>query len=168
MLETVPSTLFVLIASLFQFARPAVELSFLLQMIRMPPVAAASEATSPFATVRSSSVRKLVAKLCFSLSNSLLRSTASLFFLAGLLTGLLRGEPEGETLSSSSSSTEKRRLGLGVFRGEYWSFQSLMISWLQKASRLGRCGEGGTRIFGFVGDFNLGFEGLEGGVTSDS
>ena len=51
-----------------------------------------------------------------------------------------------------------------MFLGEYCSFQSLITSALQKASILGRCGEGGMR-WRLEGDCNLDFEGLDGGVT---
>ena len=51
-----------------------------------------------------------------------------------------------------------------TFFGECWSFQSLMTSALQKASILGRCGDGGTR-FRLEGDCSFEFGGLNGGVT---
>ena len=38
-----------------------------------------------------------------------------------------------------------------------------MISWLQKASMLGRCGEGGIRCL-LIGDCGLSLDGLDGGV----
>ena len=107
-----------------------------------------------------------MAKACFFSLNAFSRSAARLSFLAGLLLELLRGDSEGES-SLSSSSTEYSRNLLGdfsVFLGEYCSFQSLMTSELQKASILGRCGEDGIRCV-LDGDCSFGFEGLEGGVT---
>ena len=50
-----------------------------------------------------------------------------------------------------------------IFLGEYCSFQSLVTSWLQKASILSRWGEGGIR-YRLEGDFNFAIDGLEGGV----
>ena len=137
MAVVVPSAFLERMASLFQFARPAVELSFLLQIIWMPPVEAASDDTWLFAIVSSSSLRKDTARSCFFSLKAFFCSIASLSFFAGVLKGLFRGELLGEISFSFSSSSEKRRLDRGVFFGEYWSFQSLMTSWLQKASMLG-------------------------------
>lgn len=51
-----------------------------------------------------------------------------------------------------------------VFTGEYSSVQALTTSWLQKASRLGRCGVGRRNFCTFVGELSLDFDGLAGGV----
>lgn len=102
---------------------------------------------------------------CFCELKALRRATAALSGFVGLLIGLLRGELHGEASPSLSSGdmTRFRRAVAGVLRGEYWSFQSLMTSWLQKASILGRWGVGGIRIF-LDGDCNRDFDGLVGGV----
>ena len=125
-------------ASRFQFARPAVDCSLLLQVMWIPPVDAARAATWPLPIVASSSSRKADARACFSVSNSLLRSRATLSFFEGDLVGLLRVEADGDGGDSSSSCRANRRFVLGGFLGEYWSFQSLMTAALQKASMLGR------------------------------
>ena len=131
----------------------------------MPPVASASRPTSPPVMAESTSARNELAISCFELSKALRLASAILSFFAGLLDGLLVGEG-GVAISESLSSKINRffRAVMGVFRGEYSSFQSLMTSWLQNASMLGRCGVGGMRNF-LGGDCNLDFEGLDGGVT---
>ena len=162
----VPSLRRCRIASRRQFARPAVEESFLDHLIWMPPVDEDSWATWPFVRAWSTSARKERARSCFLSLKALRWAMAVLSFLAGLLDGLLRGETIGEISSSlSSGSTWRcRRIDFGVFRGEYWSFQSLMTSWLQNASMLGLCGVGGIGAF-FDGDCKRGLIGLEGGVS---
>lgn len=59
--------------------------------------------------------------------------------------GLLRRDSEGDNSPSSSSTDWKRNLrgDFNVFLGEYCSFQSFMTCWLQNASMLGLCGDGG-------------------------
>ena len=86
------------------------------------------------------------------------------------LPGDFRGDVEGEHGSSPSSLTECSFLltpDLMVFFGECWSFHSFMTSWLQKASILGRNGEGGIRFF-FEGDCSFDLAGHERGVTGRS
>lgn len=102
-------------ASRFQFARPAVEFSFLLQMIWMPPADSAMAVTRPSATLVSSSWRKAVANWCFWSSKALRRAMAALSLLLGLFNGLLSGlflgDAEGERSVPSSSRTEKSLRG---------------------------------------------------------
>jgi len=51
--------------------------------------------------------------------------------------------------------------------GEYCSFHSFISEALQKASMLGRCGEGGMRAWvDLEGDWRRGLEGEVGGVVS--
>ena len=102
---------------------------------------------------------------CFCELKALRRAIAALSGFVGLFVGLFRGELHGEASPSLSSGDMKRfrRLVAGVLRGEYWSFQSLITSWLQKASILGRWGVGGIRIF-LDGDWSRDFDGLAGGV----
>lgn len=145
--------------SRFQFARPAVVLSFLLQMIFTPPVEAESLAISPLVILVSSSARKDSASACFDCENAFLAS----FAIRSCFTGLFLGDPSGTVFSAKD-------LGLGnrVFWGEYSSFQSLTTSCCQKPSILGRCGVDGIRGNCFLGDCNrLGCKvGLPGGVTN--
>ena len=92
------------IASRRQFARPAVEESFLDQMILIPSVDSASEDTLPPLIIRSTSARKAVAISPFCLSNNLRLSVAALSLLVALLSGLLHRATEGERSSSFVSS----------------------------------------------------------------
>lgn len=145
--ETAPSILLDLTASLLQLALPAVEESFLLQMILIPPVDCAIAPTWPSPIARSTSATNKAASCAFCSSNAFRRSVSFLSLLAGLLLELLRADFEGDN-SSLSSSTECKRVLRGDFKaflGEYCSFQSLITFALQKASMLGRCGEGGIR-----------------------
>lgn len=124
------------IVSRFQFARPAVVLSFLDQMIFMPPVEAASKETWLFVMVASSSARKEVARACFFSEKAFFASFTKRPCLTRLfLVGEKRRTPSETSLSSSGSNFD---LGFGVFLGEYSSFQSLMTSCSQKLSMLGR------------------------------
>lgn len=118
--------------SRFQFARPAVDWSFLLQISLMPPADSAIEAIRPAVTFWSRSWRKEDARVCFVVSKALRRDLSA---LEGLLGGDLRGEIDGETEVSSDRGKSLR--GEDSFLGEYWSFQSLTTSALQKASILG-------------------------------
>lgn len=80
------------------------------------------------------------------------------------------GDLNGSGLGFSASlmvMAPLEELRVVVFRGECRSFQSLMISWLQKASTLGRWGEGGIRDF-LEGDCSLPFDGFGGGVAGRS
>lgn len=145
--KTAPSALLDLTASLLQLALPAVEESFLLQMILIPPVDSAIAPTWPSPMVKSTSATNEAASCSFCSSNALRGSVDFLSLLAELLLELLQGDSVGDD-SSPSSSTERRRIlrrDFKAFFGEYCSFQSLITSALQKASMLGRCGEGGIR-----------------------
>ena len=150
--------------SRLQFARPAVDESLLLQITRIPPVASAIDATCPLVIVRSISARNAMASSCFLSSNSLRCSIIFLSVFAQLLNGLLWGNSGCD--GCSSSSTEGSRIlreDSTIFLGEYCSFHSLRISWLQNASILGRWGGAGIRCR-LEGDFNFGVDGLDGGV----
>lgn len=129
--------------SRFQFALPAVEFSFLLQIIFTPPVASASFWISPPVTLSSSSLKKDSASATFRSSNSFfffasafLASAAAARAFVGLLAFVGLAPPFfGEVfkgVSSSSSSPRsvsiRRRNGVCSFLGEYWSFQSLITS----------------------------------------
>ena len=121
------------IVSRFQFARPAVVFSFLLQISFTPPVEAASLEIWPVVITVSSSIRKLSANRC-------LRSANSFFaFLAirSCFTGLFFGEKRSPSEIVLFFENEDFGGGLGVLRGEYSSFQSLTTSWLQKSSTAG-------------------------------
>lgn len=82
-----------------QLARPAVEESFLDQMILMPPVEADRVETWLSAMVWSTSARKEVARECFCALKAFRLASAALSFLTGLLHGLLRGDSDGERSS---------------------------------------------------------------------
>lgn len=108
--------------SRFQLARPAVERSFLLHTIWIPPADAANAAIWPLVIFSSTSFRNEVASSCFFSLNSFRRFVSSLSFFAGLLTGDLRGDADGEGSDSSSSLMEMNfleRSVCGVFLGEY-------------------------------------------------
>ena len=139
--------------------------SFFDQMSLMPPVDSARWDTWPLVMVLSTSARKEAAMSCFCALNALRRAIAALSGFVGILVGLFRGELHGVASPSLSSSEMERfpRFVAGVLRGEYWSFQPLITSWLQKASILGRWGVGGIRIF-LDGDCNRDLNGLAGGV----
>ena len=124
------------IVSRFQFALPAVELSFLLQIMRTPPVDDESLDSRPSVMVLSNSSRKASARACFFELNSFFCSMSFLSFFAGFLMGLFLAASDGERLPSSSKEGIRGVL-LILFCGEYWSFQSLITSWLQKESVLG-------------------------------
>lgn len=148
-------------ASRRQVARPAVEVSFLDQTSFTPPVEAARAATWPPATASSTSLRNASARACLEASKAFCCAIAALSFFAGDLLGLL-----GAGTLSSSSGTGNNCRRMGDLEGEYVSFQSLMSEALQKASRLGRCGEGGMRAWvDLEGDWRRGFEGEVGGVV---
>jgi hypothetical protein len=154
---------FLRITSRFQFARPAVEFNLLDQIILTPPVEADRARTWPFAITSSISLRKDCARSCFWASKYFFAARAaflpsfcflSLISLTGLLDGLLGGfrgdvvgefESEGleELLSESRRRWRLLRRPPGVFLGEYWSFQSLITSWDQNVSMLGRWGDWG-------------------------
>ena len=114
----VPSSLQVRRISRFQLARPAVELSFLLQTIRTPPVDAARVESPPFVTILSSSSRKAVARVCFLESNNFFSSIAFLSLFAGLLMRPFFTCSDGERPSSSLKEGTKG-FRLTVFCGEY-------------------------------------------------
>jgi hypothetical protein len=132
--------------------------------MRMPPVAAASAASWPCAMVSSISRRKAVANSCLLASKARFFAAAFLFFLAGLGWGVLDGEAEAGLRVLALDRGGGVDLGLGLW-GECSSFQSLVISWAQNASTLGRCGEGGIRAAVLEGDLSLDLEGLDGGVV---
>ena len=129
-MATVPSAFFVLEASLLQFARPAVEFNFLLQMMWIPPAEDANAETLPSFMVSSSSLKNDSAS-SFLFSLKAFRCSAARLSVFDPLLGLFRGDSEGEYPASSSLLTENK-LGLlvviGVLIGEYSSFQSLMTS----------------------------------------
>lgn len=102
-----------------QFARPAVELSVLLQMKRTPPVDSASSLIWPPVTFSSNSAKKSSHILCFCVSKSLLACISDRLRLVGL--DDFRGEVVGES-EESSSSRGRKRFFLGEtsgFCGEY-------------------------------------------------
>lgn len=108
--------------SLFQFARPAVERSFLLHTMWIPPEDAANAAIWPLVVFSSTSFRKEVARLCFFSLKIFLCWISSLSFFIGLLIGDFRGDADGEGSDSSSSLMGiilLERSVCGVFRGEY-------------------------------------------------
>lgn len=145
--------------SRFQFARPAVVLSFLLQSILTPPVEAASSAIFPSVIFSSSSLRKDSVRSCLVWEKVFL---ASLVRRSGFM-----GDFRGEKRTFPSTSVRGLRVGLGVFRGEYSSFQSLTTSWDQNASELCRWGDVGIRG-SLAGDGRMrGWSlGLPGGVVN--
>jgi hypothetical protein len=165
----VPSGNLILVHSLLQFARPAVELSFLLQMILTPPPDDASSETSPFVIVLSSSFKNASAVTCLLASNAFFASMTFVSFFLGLRAFF--GDAEGDGRSSSDSASSggviKRFLrgDMTVFRGEYWSFHLLITSCDQNASRSGlRGGVGICSGLPFEGEMSLTLRGLEGGV----
>src|ERR1700710_899478 len=144
--------------SRFQFARPAVVESFLLQIIFTPPVEAERLEISPLVIVESSSWRKDSASSCLRCVKAFLAS----FARRSCFVGLFFGDSESEVFLVN------RGFGgcFGVFRGENSSFQSFITSWDQKLSILGRWGVKGIRWI-FLGEarpFGLG-SGLPGGVV---
>lgn len=107
-----------LVVSQRQFARPAVVLSFLDQIIWTPPVEAESSAIRPEVILVSSSVRKLEAISCFVVEKAFLASFVMREGFMGLgFWGEKRRRP-----------SEGLGIGWRVFIGEYWSFQSLTTS----------------------------------------
>lgn len=123
--------------SLLQFARPAVEFSFLFQMIWTPPLDAANSPIWPFVTFESSSWRKSSANWCFRDSKSFLAWMADLSFFVGLFLGDVDGEGASESLSESGVI---KRFFFGearTFLGDHCSFQSFTTSWDQNASMSG-------------------------------
>ena len=111
---TIPSSERDRSVSRFQFARPAVESSFLLHISLTPPVGAARVDSFPEVTVSSNSLRKEIASSCFVDSNCFRRSMAFLSLLAGLLAGDLEGEGDPSRLSGNILRPE-----IGDFSGEY-------------------------------------------------
>lgn len=108
--------------SRLQFARPAVERSFLLHTIWIPPEDAANAVIWPLVVFSSTSFRKEAARPFFFSLKSFRRCISSLSFFTGLLIGDLRGDPDGEGSDSSSSLMEINLLErslCGVFLGEY-------------------------------------------------
>lgn len=112
--------------------------------------------------VWSSSDRKLSANWILRALKSLIAAISALVRFVGLWSGLL-GEAVSDEGSSGFGCNRSFRGDLSGFCGEYWSFQSLMASAVQKASRLGRNGGVGIRGTFFEGDCNFDFEGEAGG-----
>src|SRR6187402_2025533 len=89
--------------SRFQFARPAVVFSFLLQIIFTPPVEAANLEISPLVILASSSERKDSARECLDCEKAFLASRATRSGLTGLFLGDVRRAPLDKMLSSPRS-----------------------------------------------------------------
>ena len=106
------------IVSRFQFARPAVVESFLLQIILTPPVGAEREEILLAVMVVSSSWRKDSASSCLRAVKTFLASLAR----RSNFVGLFLGEIVVFVVKSDLSDE------LGVFLGENSSFQSLITS----------------------------------------
>lgn len=112
-----PSVLVVrgdLMVSRFQFARPAVVMSFLDQMIWTPPVEAESSAMRPDVILVSSSRRKSEAMVCLEIEKAFLESLS----MRGALNegGFLKRDLPPEVEGGWSLGLE---MGWRVFMGEY-------------------------------------------------
>ena len=111
---------------------------------------------------------------CFESSKSFLRCNSALSFLNGDLTGLFVEDSRGDVGAEKSDSFNSLIGNVSLdelmfcFCGEWTSCQLFVISALQNASMLGRCGVGGTFAFSFLGDWSLGLIGLVGGVIGRS
>lgn len=130
MVEADVPSLLVRMVSHFQFARPAVVLSLLDQMIFTPPVDPERRAMLPEVIVLSSSVRNAAARSCLFVSNAFLAAVAARAadVILALLGDLVGEDGVGVISSSDPCVYWSFRGECKIFLGEYSSVQALITS----------------------------------------